>query len=70
MTKEDKTVAAIMFGIILVLLIKTIETIIPYFFADFAASNQYLITFIAGAGGASVALLIVRWFFPNFGKWS
>jgi len=68
MSKDDKTVAAILFGILFVVSLKVIELAFGYFFADFANANRTIVFALSGLGGALIAILIVQRFFPGFLK--
>jgi hypothetical protein len=65
MSRDDKTVAAIVFGIAFVITLKTVQVALQYCFPNFASSNPYLVSGIAGAVGAIVAFWLVRKLFPH-----
>lgn len=65
MSKDDKIVGAIIFGLILVISLKLIELGIEALFVDFAASNHYVVIAIAGAGAALLAFVIAQKYFPG-----
>lgn len=66
MKNENKTVAAILFGISFVLTLKVTELLLTYLTPTFAASDQYVVVAIAAETAALVAGGLVRKFFPEF----
>lgn len=65
MSKKDRAVGAIVFGIVLVIGTKVVQVVVTYLFPIFAAANQYAVVAIAGVIGALIAVAVMRKFFPK-----
>jgi hypothetical protein len=69
MKNDDKFIGPVLFGILLVVVLKVTELIMSYFFKDFTITHRYITNGISGFIGAFVAFSIVNRFFTNpFGK--
>jgi hypothetical protein len=64
--QDDKIVAAILFGISFVIILKGSQLALTYLFLAFAAFSQYLIASISGGLGVLGAVGLVHKLFPDF----
>jgi hypothetical protein len=63
MSNEDRTVAAIVFGIVFVIAIKVTQVALAYLVPNL--SNQYVVAVISGVFAALIAIAVTRKVFPK-----
>ncbi len=66
MSQQDKTVAAILYGVLFVVILKLAQAILLYLIPSFASAHEYAVIAAASMIGVLVAAAVVAWCFPGF----